>query len=431
MDEEYDVIVLGTGLTECFISGLLAAQGDKVLQLDRNGYYGSASPTLSLENLYEKFGKGAPDEEKTGNSRSWNVELAPKFFMANGDFTKLMIHTGVAQYCEFQSVEGSYIFKKEKIHPIPKTSTDALRSELFGFFQKRKFVKFLEYAAAYDKDDPTTHQGMDANTSMKAAFDHFGVDADGQCAVGHGLALNSDDEYLSKPHWETYDRIKLYTDSAIKYGSSPFMYPMYGLGELAQGFARLVSRLGGIMMLNIPIDAVEATEDGKVAVKSSDQTYVGKAVVGDPSYFPDRVQKVGQVVRAICLLSHPISAKMPLTSGNIIIPGAQASPPKKHDIYIACIGSGHQVAPASKWVAVASTQVETDNPEAELQAALALMGDVNEKFVDVVDLYEPKDDGKDSKIFVSKSYDGSSHLQGVSDDILSLYERLVGQPLDI
>jgi Rab GDP dissociation inhibitor len=40
MNEDYDVIVLGTGLKECVLSGLLAVKGKKVLHLDRNGYYG-------------------------------------------------------------------------------------------------------------------------------------------------------------------------------------------------------------------------------------------------------------------------------------------------------------------------------------------------------------------------------------------------------
>jgi len=29
MDEEYDVIILGTGLTECILSGVLSVQGKK------------------------------------------------------------------------------------------------------------------------------------------------------------------------------------------------------------------------------------------------------------------------------------------------------------------------------------------------------------------------------------------------------------------
>jgi hypothetical protein len=48
MDEEYDVIVLGTGLKECIISGLLSVDGLKVLHMDRNDYYGGESSSLNL-----------------------------------------------------------------------------------------------------------------------------------------------------------------------------------------------------------------------------------------------------------------------------------------------------------------------------------------------------------------------------------------------
>jgi Rab GDP dissociation inhibitor len=48
MDEKYDIIVLGTGLTECILSGLLSVEGKKVLHIDQNDYYGAASASLNL-----------------------------------------------------------------------------------------------------------------------------------------------------------------------------------------------------------------------------------------------------------------------------------------------------------------------------------------------------------------------------------------------
>lgn len=59
-DGEYDAIVLGTGLTECIISGLLSVQGKRVLHLDRNNYYGAETASLSLQNLFQKFRSTAP-----------------------------------------------------------------------------------------------------------------------------------------------------------------------------------------------------------------------------------------------------------------------------------------------------------------------------------------------------------------------------------
>lgn len=122
MDEEYDAIVLGTGLKECILSGMLSVSGKKVLHIDRNKYYGGESASICpLEELFTKFGAPAPDESY-GRGRDWNVDLIPKFLMANGQLVKLLIHTGVTRYLEFKSVEGSYVYKGGK---IAKVSTDS------------------------------------------------------------------------------------------------------------------------------------------------------------------------------------------------------------------------------------------------------------------------------------------------------------------
>ena len=53
------------------------------------------------------------------------------------------------------------------------------------------------------------------------------------------------------------------------------------------------------------------------------QTAKAKFVIGDPSYFPDRVRKTGQVVRMICLLDHEVAKTNHSGSAQIIIPQKQ------------------------------------------------------------------------------------------------------------
>ena len=53
----------------------------------------------------------------------------------------------------------------------------------------------------------------------------------------------------------------------------------------------------------------------------------------------------------------------------------------------------HNVAPKGKYVAFVSTTVETGNPEAEIRAGLELLGPVDEKFIEIRDIYEPLADG--------------------------------------
>lgn len=67
-DGEYDAIIMGTGLTECIISGLLSVNGKRVLHVDRNNYYGAETASLSLANLFQKFRTETPGAN-LGHSR--------------------------------------------------------------------------------------------------------------------------------------------------------------------------------------------------------------------------------------------------------------------------------------------------------------------------------------------------------------------------
>lgn len=308
MDEEYDAIVLGTGLKECILSGMLSVSGKKVLHIDRNKYYGGESASITpLEELFAKFNRPTPGE-KYGRGRDWNVDLIPKFLMANGLLVKLLIHTGVTRYLEFKSVEGSYVYKQGKIAKVPVDQKEALASDLMGMFEKRRFRNFLVYVQDFKEDDPKTWKEFDPfKQPMKALYEKFGLDVNTQDFTGHALALYRDDDYLAQPAVTTIKRIKLYSDSLARYGKSPYLYPMYGLGELPQGFARLSAIYGGTYMLDKPIDEI-VLEGGKVVgVRSGNEIAKCKQVYCDPSYFPEKVKVTGKVVRCICILDHPIS----------------------------------------------------------------------------------------------------------------------------
>jgi Rab GDP dissociation inhibitor len=62
-------------------------------------------------------------------------------------------------------------------------------------------------------------------------------------------------------------------DSIGRYGDHPFLYPVYGLGGIPEGFTRYCAIHGGTYMLNQDIDEVVFGEDGKVVgIKAGDKT---------------------------------------------------------------------------------------------------------------------------------------------------------------
>jgi Rab GDP dissociation inhibitor len=165
--------------------------------MDRNKYYGGESASLTpLEELYSKFGKGGPPDN-LGRGRDWNVDLIPKFIMADGELVKLLIHTGVTRYLEFKQIDGSYVYKQDKggkIHKVPATEAEAIGTSLMGLLEKRRFKNFLQFVYAYDKSNPSTQGGFPPQTPMRAIFDKFSLDANVSDFTGHALALYRDDK---------------------------------------------------------------------------------------------------------------------------------------------------------------------------------------------------------------------------------------------
>ena len=100
--------------------------------------------------------------------------------------------------------------------------------------------------------------------------------------------------------------------------------------------------------------------------------------MGDPSYFhTSKTRVIGRVVRSICILDHPIAGTDNAESVQIIIPANQVR--RRNDIYVCMVSNAHNVAATGKYIAIASTTVETNNPVQELAPGLNLLGKILER----------------------------------------------------
>lgn len=118
-------------------------------------------------------------------------------------------------------------------------------------------------------------------------------------------------------------------DSHGRYGNSPFIYPIYGLGGIPEGFSRMCAIYGGTFMLNKDIDKVLFDESGKVCgVQSGEEIAKCKMVICHPSYMLNtgnagKVKVAGKAIRCICILDHPIPDCAKYPSLQLIIPQRQ------------------------------------------------------------------------------------------------------------
>lgn len=450
-DGEYDAIVLGTGLKECVVSGLLSVQGKRVLQVDRNGYYGSEGASLNLSTLYEKFNAGKPPENY-GANREYNIDLIPKFIMASGNLTKMLLKTKVTRYLEFKSIAGSFVYKDGKIHKVPATPQEGLASALMGLFEKRRFRSFLIYIDQYKANDPSTHQGRNLNTmTMRQLYSDFGLVPETHQFISHAMCLQLDEKHMDLPAGPTVVALQTYMVSLSRYGTSPYIYPMYGLGGLPEGFSRICAVNGGTFMLNQDIDEILYDEAGVAYGVKANKNQIAKApiIIGEPSYFPtNKVKATGSVIRCICILNHPIPGTVgmsiagmefgtnapPLESVQIVIPGPQVS--RMNDIFVCCVGNTLSVSAPGMYIAIVSTIAEKSatpgvSPDEDINPGLLLLGTILNRFTSVSKTYEPVHDGSNDKCYISKSLDGTSHFEKDVEDIMDLYYRVTGTELDM
>ncbi|KAG5530320.1 hypothetical protein RHGRI_025306 [Rhododendron griersonianum] len=453
MDEEYDVIVLGTGLKECILSGLLSVDGLKVLHMDRNDYYGGESTSLNLiqvyvievvHNIFSQselaihhlilmmvlfiYSSGRGLEEVTSLQLIWvrvgittwiwsqrfylphcvNHCCIPRtfqlvrcfehffvsqFMMANGTLVRVLIHTDVTKYLYFKAVDGSFVYNKGKVHKVPATDMEALKSPLMGIFEKRRARKFFIYVQDYDETDPKTHEGMDLTRVTTREL---------IALLAGGFS-------------------KLYSESLARFqGGSPYIYPLYGLGELPQAFARLSAVYGGTYMLNKPECKVEFNEEGQV---------IGVTSEGETARCKKVVRKVGRVARAIAIMNHPIPNTNDCHSVQVILPQKQLG--RKSDMYLFCCSYSHNVAPKGKFIAFVSTEAETDQPEIELKPGIDLLGPVEELFFDIYDRSEPVNEPSLDNCFISASYDATTHFESTVMDVLNMYTMITGKAVDL
>lgn len=100
---------------------------------------------------------------KPGKGPQWLIPLIPKYLMADGDLTKYLRsvfpdregNPGILM----AQIGGSFVVTGGKPYKVPSTPSQAALSNLLTLTQKYKMRTLLQYIAAYNKDDPKTHEG--------------------------------------------------------------------------------------------------------------------------------------------------------------------------------------------------------------------------------------------------------------------------------
>lgn len=426
-EEFYDYVVIGTGLVETSLSSILSAnQSSKILHIDTNSMYGNEFSTYNYAQLLSHFqcriangdetiDSGEPDDTQAFDNkcmldnRSFNIDLTPKLLLQDSPMKDFLISNKIHDIVSFISIKGSYLYT-DRLHSIPTNETQSLKSSAVGFMQKCRVVKFFwNIRRCYESKDMSTKK------NMLEEFKSFGLNEDSIDFIGHAIALNLDDKYLEEAPKKTYERIVRYVSSIVSYEDteSPYIYPLYGLSELCQAFARKAALCGATFMLNTQILEIGSGRLRILDPNGDEHVIRARKIISDPKYWPgSSVQK--EIIRCIMVLR-----KGTMESRNIIF--LKRNLKRQNDVFCVVLGEQECACTAEYEIGILSTVRESNkSPEEEIEPVLKKF-DKFRYFVEVRRLYSNVD--QDGVCF-TKNVDESVLLDNIYDDIMEICKKL-------
>lgn len=319
----YDVVVLGTGLKESLISGLLAAHGKLVLQFESPNELDSGA-TLNLEELASLT--NTPDalplsKNKLGRGTEYCIERAPKMFLAGGDQLHLLVGSGAWQHMNppgFKRVHRSLMYRlrpdgRPDVHRVLANSEDVVKTRSLSPLDKARVVQFFLWIERFDEGDPRTFsagplskKALDLRNMSAAKFlAYWDLPKPAVAMVVRGMALLDGPPKRLKQAGSARDlvrRLKRYKDAykTFPHMTSPYVRPVGGFGEhLTAATSKVLEANGGCCVMGC-VDELLLENGSANGEKDSCAACVG-------------VAKGGVRVHADCVVASPACAPECLT----------------------------------------------------------------------------------------------------------------------
>lgn len=363
MEEAYDVVVLGTSVTQSLIAVSLCKQGLNVLQVDRNSFYGGQEATLSWKQLCKWFNQ----EEDVAEARRWNVDLIP--LLLEEHLLSVLDTLTISEYIDYVELQGTFIVQNSQLHDLSHFSDWLLSPD---------FRKFL---VGFDSSRVETWAGLNlTQISFGEVVDHFGL------SIGETLRNISGLRGLEQLRQ-----------------SQTYAYLHYGTTSVVEACSRLSAVYGGTLMLGQTIE-VEWEGDKVTGVRLEHGRVGCKCVVSDAVYVSERTRKRSTMARAICVLRHPVGT---VSSGLVIVP-------ESHTIYMTVLSSTQDVCPPGYWVAVCCSEVET---EAEMKPAYDLLQPIDRVFFSLTDLCDAR---QCANLWVTQSASAAPQARSVAEEVTTI-----------
>lgn len=352
---------LSVGFPESCVAAAASRVGKTVLHIDPNEYYGGSWASFNLDafnSLLEnhsggkeirngKFEWHIPMKDETANeaapqeasptvdngdtaakvelwtvekvmkmSRKFNLDLCPKILYSSGSLVQLLISSNICRYAEFRAVDRIFTQFEGQLLSVPCSRSDVFNTKDLSIVEKRLLMKFLTICLTYGEDKCEEDMSEYRGKSFIEYLRQQKVTEKINKCVMQAIAMTNEDT----PFEEGMERTKKFLQSLGRYGNTPFIFPMYGCGEIPQCFCRLCAVFGGIYCLKRQISAINVNEDAQtVTIEVDGQHQVqAKHIVCSTNSLPDHMRNEtpkNYLSRGVFITSSPLGSSELNTGG--------------------------------------------------------------------------------------------------------------------
>ncbi|XP_040855940.1 rab proteins geranylgeranyltransferase component A 1 isoform X2 [Ochotona curzoniae] len=198
--------------------------------------------------------------------RRFNVDLVSKLLYSRGLLIDLLIKSNVSRYAEFKNVTRILAFREGRVEQVPCSRADVFNSKQLSMVEKRMLMKFLTFCLEYE-EHPDEYKGYEEVTFSEYLKTHK-LTAGLQYFVLHSIAMTSE---TATTTLDGLKATKHFLHCLGRYGNTPFLFPLYGQGEIPQCFCRMCAVFGGIYCLRHPVQCLVVDKESRECKAVIDQ----------------------------------------------------------------------------------------------------------------------------------------------------------------
>uniref|UniRef100_A0A8C2LIP4 Rab proteins geranylgeranyltransferase component A n=1 Tax=Cricetulus griseus TaxID=10029 RepID=A0A8C2LIP4_CRIGR len=201
-----------------------------------------------------------------------------------------------------QIIKEGRRFNVDLVSKVPCSRADVFNSKRLTMVEKRMLMKFLTFCMEYE-EHPDEYKAYE-ETTFSEYLKTQKLTPNLQYFVLHSIAMTPE---TTSSTVDGLKATKTFLRCLGRYGNTPFLFPLYGQGELPQCFCRMCAVFGGIYCLRHSVQCLVVDKESrkcKAMIDQFGQRIISKHFVIEDSYLSEntcsRVQ-YRQISRAVLI----------------------------------------------------------------------------------------------------------------------------------